>query len=1008
MFEPHRARESFLEAAPHAGRESIELAEALGAHAPSLFPLVVADPTVLEDVRARPLDREDEASALRAAFEPIAALPDGPELFRALRRARHRAMVRIALREVLGLADVDRTAAELATLASVALDAALRACRRGAEARLGVPRDEHGAPVPMVVLGMGKLGGGELNLGSDVDLIFFYGTDDAQLFSPEGEDAPSADASVHELFTRVVRRVSRALGEVTEDGFVFRVDLRLRPEGSQGALANSLASAERYYESFGRGWERAALLRARPVAGDRAFGRRVEDALRPFVWRRSVDPSIAVDMHELVLRARRQLAASEHDVKLGRGGIREAEFFVQTLQLVWGGRHPQLQVPGTIEALRRLKALGYVTHRDADALEAAWALLRRVEHRIHMVAGYQTHSLPADRGELARSLGFADAAAFDEALGRERRLVARLFDSLVDEGSRGVNAHASFVEQLASAMLALSTRTPSTRGHDGASPTDRAPAAHEGDDVTERLVERLLELIPVRDPDEAIAHLLRLARRAESPFGALGRARRPGFAASLLSEVSQAPDPLLALRYLADLFLRGGSGYEGMLADEPRLARRVVGLCGSSPTLAELLVGHPESLGEVFRGSSAPTDDEVEVAHADLDTFLRGEVPSTEAEGAPREDDAPTLDPERFVSELRRVRREQLLRIGLASVGGELRARDAQRRLTSLADAQVRRAFSFALRECEARWGRPSSAMAVVAMGKLGGAELGFTSDLDLVFLYGADGETDGGRAHVDFFSRVAQRTMRLLTQLDPEGPGYEVDTRLRPSGSHGLLVVSRAAFEAYHESSHAEAWERQALVRARVVVASDAAFEAEVGALFEQTAYAHGAPDPERLAALRGRMQRELAGERAHRYHPKLGFGGLLDVELATQWLQMSHGEDPTVHRRHTLDALDALAAGRYLAPATAEVLRDGYRFFRSVEQANALLEGSGDGTLVFGGPRAAAISRALGVRERDGVDASEVLRRAWERRAHEVRAVFERLLAPVDAPPGWSEVAS
>ncbi|MEZ4253094.1 MAG: hypothetical protein R3B99_33210 [Polyangiales bacterium] len=946
MGDAQRAREAFAEVAPHSDAEARDLAGAIGAHAPSLFAWVLADPSILDDVRRRPLDRADEASALAASFAPIADLEDGPELLSALRKARHRAMVRIALREVLGLADVDRTAEELAVLASVALDAALVACRRSAEARHGAAVDERGNPVPLVALGMGKLGGGELNLGSDVDLIFFYETDDAEVRGGER----GGELSVHELFARVVRRTSRALAEVTEDGFVFRVDLRLRPEGSRGPLANSLASAERYYESFGRPWERAALLRARPVAGDRAFGERVLEALRPFVWRRSVDPSIAQEMRAMVERSRRELHAGDDDVKLGRGGIREAEFFVQTLQLVWGGRHAALRVSGTIEALRRLRTLGYVTHGDADALETAWALLRRVEHRIHMVAGYQTHALPAARDELGRSLGFASAEAFDAALARERKVVAKLFDSLVDEGSRGENRYATLIE-------------------------------HAAEAAPDELAERLAALVPVEDPDEAVVHLQRLVRAPESPFGALGRARRPGFAASLLSEVRLAPDPLLALRYLTDLFLRGGSGYDAMLEQEPRLARRLVGLFGRSPMLAELLVSHPESLGEIFAGASAPTDAELVAAHGAL-------VSAEDVEG--------------FVAELRRVRREQLVRVGLAFVGQELGSRDVQRRLSTLAETQVDRAFGSRspsrkrVSAGQERHGRRGHGQ---ARGRRARLHVRPRPRLPL-----RRRRRDGGRAHTWSSSPVAQRTLRLLSQLDAEGPGYEIDTRLRPSGSHGLLVVSRTAFERYHASA-AEGWERQALVRARVVAASTASFAADIDVLLDRTAYAGSAPDPARMVELRTRMQRELAGEKAHRYHPKLGFGGLVDIELATQWLQLRHGDDPRVHRRHTLDALDALAP--HVGGAITEAWRDGYRFLCSVEQTIALLDASGDGGLVFGGPRSAAVARALGVRERDGRSASESLRSAWERRAEEVRAHFERCLGPVAADAPWAERA-
>ena len=927
-----------------------ELLEALESHAPALAPLIHADGALLDDVQARPLERRDDREAIEQAFD-FEAL-DEADLHRRLRRVRHRAMVRIALREILGLADIDQTARELATVAGAALDAALRAHRGWLAARFGDAMRADGQPIPLTALGMGKLGGGELNFGSDVDLVFFYGTD-------EGQVGEGLDLSVHDFFTRLVRAVSRAIGEITEDGYVFRVDLRLRPEGSQGPLANSLASAERYYAEFGRTWERGALLRARPVAGDPTFGDEVLAMLAPFIFRRSVDPTLADAMHEMMAKTRRDLRVDEaRDVKLGRGGIREAEFFVQTLQLIWGGQHRELRVANTIEGLRRLRALGLVTHQDAEALETAWALLRRIEHRIHMSTGYQTHDLPAEREPFARSLGFEDREAFEDALRSARAIVADLFDSLVDDPA-------------------------GTGEHDGLGfVLDALEAASAGeDDADERLRAGAPLVVGDADPDEAHAHLRRLTRIRRGPFGVRGPRR---LATRLLREVREAAEPALALRFLADFLARGGAGYTRALAEEPRLARRLIGLFGQSPTLAELLCGHPETLGAVFAGGSLPTPEEVERAH------------STDR---PRE-------VEDFVAWLRRLRREQLLRIGLAWIGQELAPRDTQRALSRLADAQLAAATDVAWREITTRMGEPASSLVVVAMGKLGGGELGFTSDLDLLFLYSRDGETEKGRAHVEVLARVAQRTLRLLSQPDAEGPGYEVDTRLRPSGSQGLLVSSLAGFERY-QRDRAEAWERQALLRARVVHALGADAEAaadQARTIIEQAAFGMGPPEAERMAELRRRMQLELAREQADRYHPKLGFGGLVDIEFLVQWLQMRHGSDPTVRQRHTLDAIDALRAAGSLSDADAEVLADGYRFFRRVEQCTGLLDPTGDGGLQMGGRRARAVTRALGRRERDGVDAMEVFAREWRTRAEACRALFERTLAPVGAPACWS----
>lgn len=908
---------------------SREFAEALGAHAPALFSLVVADPAILEDVQKRPLDRADESDALAARFAQLHELEDGPELWRELRRARHRAMVRIALREVLRVADIDQTAAELAVLASVAIDAAWSACRNTVEASLGR------TDVAATVLGMGKLGGGELNFGSDVDLIFFYETDDAEVHG---------DASVHEIFTRVVRRTTKALSEVTEDGFAFRVDLRLRPEGSRGALANSLASAERYYASFGRKWERAALLRAQPVAGDHALGHAILQTLQPFIYPRRVDPDVATSMHELMHKARRDLRVADTDIKLGRGGIREAEFFVQSLQLIWGGMHPELRVAGTLDALERLKVRGLVTHQEAQRLSDAWALLRRVEHRIHMSRGYQTHELPRDRTHLAKSLGFDTVDAFDSALADARERVAELFDSLVEA------PHSIVSNPLVDAL------------------------ADEADD------DALSALLPsrVRDPDAAIAHLRRLARNPQSPFGVVGREQRTGLASRLLEEVGETPDVDGAIQHLADFFAISGSGYDRVLEQQPQVARRLLGLFGTSPTLARALVRHPEALGETILGASSPSSDAMRRAHATL-----GDVDNAEA----------------LVATMRRLKREHTLRVGLAYVDGELDLKAAGTHLTALAVEQVRSAFEFARREAEARWGALGAGMAVVGLGKLGGGEMGFSSDLDLLFVYSDDGETERGDAYREIFARMAQRLIRLLSQPDAAGPGYATDARLRPGGSQGVLVSTLEAFRRY-QSEQAQGWEQQALVRAQRIACSDDTLGPRVDALLEESAYGSPPRNPERLADLRARMQQELAGEKTRRYHPKLGHGALVDVELLTQWLQMKHGSVPGARARNTLDALRALES--VVDRSVTDALRDAYLFFRGVEQAMTLLDERAS-TLSFGGPRALSVARAVGLTQRDGDRPDDVLEAMWRRRASETRALFDRFVAPVAAKAPW-----
>lgn len=957
-----RAIAAFEQAAEAPARGGVaELVGTLGVHAPALLALAVSDPSLPADVLSRDLWQTDDEGSMRARFlAATAGLEDGPELRRVLRRLRHRAMVRIALREVLRIADVDRTSAELAALGAAATEAALAACLRTLTARRGEARDPSGRVVPLTVLGMGKLGGAELNLGSDVDLCFFYGTDDATV--------GDGDLTVHELYSKAAARTASALGDVTEDGFCFRVDLRLRPEGSRGPLVNSLASAERYYTTWGRTWERAAFLRARPIAGDLAFGEELLATLRPFVYRRRVDPQLAEEMADMLRRSRRELAVDEaRDLKLGTGGIREAEFVVQTLQLIWGGQHPELRVQGTVDALRRLRALGLLTGAEAEALESDWALLRRIEHRIHMRKGYQTHSLPTDGAEadaVAASLGFEGGAAMTAGVDAARGRVAALFRSLAPD------AQAPAADPELSALC------------------DAVAAGATAEALAARLETRLR----VDDPDEAAAHLARLGRRADSPLGPFTRERCPELGELLLREVEQSAWPDAALRNLAEFFARLGGpwGYERLFLEEPRLARRLIGLFGASATLSAALVGHPEAADLLLAVRGAPTPASIDAAHTRIRAAASGR------------------GLEEFVSSLRREKREVTLQVGLAHVADEIDLGGVQERLTHLARAQVDTAFDRAMADVAARWGTPRDSagepcgLSIVGLGKLGGGELGFGSDLDLLFVYGEDGDSTEGVANIEVFTRAAQRTLSLLSQPDAEGPGYETDTRLRPSGSQGTLVVSLGGFERYH-AERGSAWERQALIRARAVT-GDPRLGRELERRCAELAFdREPAPAPE-VARLRGRMEAELGREKPGRYHPKFGYGGLVDVELAVQWLQTVHGRDPALRSPRALEALGALREAGLVEPDDADALARGHDFFRSVEQALKLLDERHEAVLVAGGPVAERLVRRLGIRQRDGLPPRDVLVRTWEHQARAVRRAFERLVAPVGRQPAWA----
>ncbi|MEM9191687.1 MAG: hypothetical protein AAGF12_21115 [Myxococcota bacterium] len=914
--------------------------------APSLVPLVTVHPELLQQALQRPLELGEDATVQRdrflAATQP---LDPGPDLEKVLRKLRHAEILRVTLRELLGLADIDQTSAEVAALAASAVETALAAALRVLDPR---PASSDGTPVPLVCLGMGKLGGFELNIGSDIDLCFFHG---------DPTDGAPETHELSEIYSRVVSSVSRTIGAVTEDGFVFRVDLRLRPEGTRGPLISSHRSALRYYREWGAPWERAALLRASPIAGDRAFGDALLADLQSFIYPRRVDPGIAEEMQALVRRARREHRADDQDIKLGRGGIREAEFFVQSLQLIWGGIHPELRVPGTIEAARRLHHAGYLRAQELTDLERAWALLRRVEHRIHVQTGYQTHRLP-DKPEaveaLARSLGY-DREEFGEALGDARRTVIRLFDSLVSTPS-----------QENTILLPLVSLADRLQGGTGT-----------GADK-EDLRALIAEALPIGDPDAALSHLSRLGRRARSPFGPVTAREYPKLGATILAEVAQAADADIAIEFLAHFFgrLGGNWSYGRLFRDDPVLLSRLIGLFGSSATLSWILVRHPENFDQLLRPEE-PLD-----------------VPLIEAQHRPLLEASWEL-PE-LVGALRRLKGELTLAIGLRLVGTEIDLDRAQELLSALAEQQIRVALAQASRSVAERQGNDGEEFAVLGHGKLGGGELGFGSDLDVVFIH--DG---GGADALSRSTRVAQLTMSILSQPDPAGTGYHTDTRLRPGGTQGLLVVSAPSFLQYHRTRQ-QPWERQALLRARPIAGSTSLLTQLTEDLVE-LAYLGGPVGSEGVAQMRGRMERELAGEKQGRYHPKLGFGGLVDVEFAAQLLQMNHGADPAIRTAHTVSALRVLREQDYLHDETGERLEDAYGFLRSIEQALKLLDEAREPIVQEGSRSFTYLVRRLGFRERGGESGEAVLLRTYREVAERTRRIFEELIGPVGTVAPW-----
>lgn len=878
-------------------------------------------------------------------------LSDADRALSGLRRAVWAERARIALRELLPLelggASVDVTAKELSHLAEAALEVVLAEASQHVRRRFGTPLKSDGRPSELLSLGMGKLGGQELNAGSDVDLIFIYDTDDGQ-----------SELPLHEHWSRVVRRAVAGMEAPSPDGMIWRVDLRLRPEGSRGAVVNSMAAAERYYETWGRLWERAAMLRARTVAGSAALGATLErELIVPFVYRRDAEPVIATALAELLERSRAELCRSpERDLKLGPGGIREAEFFVQALQLFWGGREPSVRVQGLVPALERLEGRGLVSDREARQLASAYLLLRRVEHHVQWMTGVQTHLLPQgdELGKLARTLGFPSEARLLRDLSRARETVSTLFSGLIPQAPRRPPRHQAVLLQLDQ--------------HDAEPMSSREPAFGS---------------------PEMMEHLRALGRRPDGLFGARTFERYPDLLDTVLDAIASAPDPEQAARLLRSFFGRFVSPavYVDALAQHPQALQRFVTALGSSLLVGDAVVGHPDLADVILFGGGKVSDPKESVA-AEIETYRRT-----------RGDD-PDERRDRFVAALRRAKRRLTIELAALDLAGAIETREVTRALSDLADRVLQLAAEHEL-------GPGAPGLAIIAVGKLGGRDVGYGSDLDILFIYDPAQAPDPDEAPA-YFVRRAQRIIRLISEPHPAGGGYELDTRLRPSGSHGMLVTSLASFASYHRIalddgperppkpavlSSGAAWERQALLRARYA-AGDVELGRRVIEVAERAAYEQGAPPVGEMHHLRLRMQHELARERQGHYDLKLGHGGLLDVEFATQWLQMRFGADRRVRTTDTLSALQALRSLGHLPEAEFEVLRSGYTFLRRLEQRMHVLHGTGTTTIDVTQPGLRQLARRMGIQDFPRAAAKDALIDQYLRVTREVRRAYQSVL--------------
>lgn len=815
-----------------------------------------------------------------------------------LRHWRKREMAAIAWRDLTGAASCEETLAHLSGFADAAIRMAYDFAWAATTDRFGVPRDSAGRPMPMVVVGMGKLGGGELNFSSDIDLVF--------LFPDSGDTDHSAPVSHDEFYIRLGQRLIQLLAAPTVDGFVFRTDMRLRPFGDSGPLATSFAAFEDYLLQHGRDWERYAWVKARAITGADDYAALYANAVRPFVYRRYLDFGVFESLREMKALIERQVARRDlqDDIKLGPGGIREAEFVVQALQLIRGGQDTRLQTPSLLTALPRLSGGRLLDAGVVRELGGAYRYLRVLENRIQMLRDAQLHQLPThdgDRQRLAVAMDVPDWSAVIQELDKHRATVRRHFAALALGASVSNDTPGSDIAATAATTTAVAA----------------AEHMHEPAEAT-RLLEEFLSGPRIRRLD------------------AIGERRLNHLLGVIITQIAQQapPNQLIVLRRVLQVFEAIGqrSSYFALLLENVPARKRFVELCGAGDFLATQMAAFPLLLDELLDERLFGLAPKAAELAADLHERLSG---------------VDIADDERVHEALCHFKRAAQFRVAVADLSGRLPLMQVSDRLTDIAELIVGEAMQLAWRQIVAQFGTPSCGVGAarrpvricaLGYGKLGGFELGYASDLDLVFLHDSIGEqqeTDAPQP-IDnqvFFVRLAQRILHLLTMHSAAGRLYEVDVRLRPSGKGGMLITGFEAFREYQRTD-AWTWEHQALLHARAV-----AGDKQLCARFSQlrmevlTEFVHHDRLQDDVRSMRERMRRELSKSGAGEFDLKQDPGGIADIEFLAQYWALAHARrrPPVAMFSDTIRQLESLASDALVPQSTVDELTDAYRAYRT-----------------------------------------------------------------------------
>ena len=911
---------------------------------------------LLRITEGQPVAREPLVMEFRADVVRLAA--DEAAVAAAIRRFKRRETLRVAYGDLICGQALQTVTRQISYVADAIVEGALAAAVRRTANRLPA-----GGPGRFVVLALGKLGGAELNYSSDIDLVFLY---------DDGRGAGVArQQALGEYYERLVRDMLKLLTQQTELGAAYRVDLRLRPSGKAAPMATNYDTALHYYDTMGRTWERQALVKARPIAGDLTFGREFLEQLEPWIYRRYLSRADISGIKALKRRIEQRThaeGADAHNVKTGHGGIRDIEFVIQFLQLLNGGDLPDLRTGNTLEAIMQLELCGCLTDRERAILQDNYCFLRKIEHRLQIMFDLQTHMLPSDPNEtrrLAIRLGYADTdqqtalVAFEADYKSKTELNRKILDHLL---------HDAF--------------------SDDAKTEPESDLVLDPEPSDERITE-VLGRYPFEDIPQAYANLMELSRE-KIRFLSTRRCRHflAAIAPQLLAAIAKTPDPdftLVNLSQVSDSL--GGKGVLWELFSfSPPTLHLYVELCSSSQYLSGILTSNPGMLDELLDSlllDKLPTPATLDEALSEL---CRG-----------AEDIEPAMHS---------FKNAQQLRVGVRDILGKERIEATTGALSDIAQSCLKQIAQVEYAQLVEKLGEPRieegdragslCELAIVALGKFGGRELNYYSDLDLIFLYEGDGKTvharrtrrDNTTTNQHFFSEVAQRIIKFASRLGQFGRLYEIDPRLRPTGRSGMLATSLAEFVRYFQSGEGQLWERQALCKARVVYGSER-IAALVSAAARDAAFSSPwrAEDTRAIWQMRGRLE-----EKTSPGNLKRGPGGLVDVEFLSQMLQLKHGAAlPQVIVPATLDALAALRGGGVLNHGDADFFIKSYRFLRTVQARMRLMSTTARDDLPDDPRELAKLANLL------GYDSGEALLEDCRDTTAEIRRRCERLFDAV-----------